>query len=544
MDTDVCIVGAGAAGGILALELAQRGVRVAVLESGPRHDFARRAEYVRQYVRHVDPWRTQPEDLDRHTVGGSRGGPLLGGTPPYRLEGKRVRGVGGGTLHWEGYALRFHANDFRLRSLYGIAGDWPFTYADLEPYYVAAERALGVAGTDDEPWASPRSAPFPLPAFPFSYSDGLFEPACRQAGVALQHLPQARNSQPYAGRSQCRACGTCFVCPTGAKASIDLTHVPAAEATGNARIIAEATVLRIELDSAGDVRTAIYATRDRVEHRLTARMFVLAAGAVENARLLLLSASREFPDGLANRSRLVGKFFMTHASIDVVGRARDKVHPYRIGFSTAMSRQFAIERDRATRGAFLLEFLNSAGPTPERIALDSGLAGEALRRHVREQFGHWLGVRVYCESLPNSMNAVSLASNARDYFGTRAPHLHFTLGAYEQQALKDAQGVANRIFAAMHLIDIRSTAVTYAGHQIGTHRMGTDPRTSVVDAQLKCHDVDNLYLVGSGCFVTASASPPTLTIAALAIRAAKHIAARLKSPRQTFLNEASSETSR
>jgi choline dehydrogenase-like flavoprotein len=531
VDADVCIVGAGAAGGILALELARRGVRVAVLESGPRHDFARRAEYVRQYVRHVDPWRTAPEELDRHTVGGSRGGPLLGGTVPYRLEGKRGRGVGGGTLHWEGYALRLHADDFRMQSLYGIARDWPLTYQDLEPYYVAAETALGVAGTDDEPWASPRTAPFPLPPFPFSYSDGLFAPACRQAGVALHHLPQARNSRPYAGRSQCRACGTCFVCPTGAKASIDLTHVPAAEATGNAQVLTDATVLRLELDRSGEVRTAIYATRDRAEHRLTARVFVLAAGAVENARLLLLSSSRDFPSGLANRSGVVGQFFMTHASVDVIGRARDKVYPYRIGFSTAMSRQFAIERDRATRGAFLLEFLNSAGPTPERIALDSGLAGEALRRHVRAEFGHWLGIRVYCEQLPYRTNTVSLAANARDYFGSRAPHLHFTLGPYEQHALNEAQDVARKILGAMKLSDVRSTALTYAGHQIGTHRMGVDPRTSVVDAQSRCHDVDNLYLVGSGSFVTASASPPTLTIAALAIRTAEHIATRLKRPR-------------
>ena len=241
MDAEVCIVGAGAAGGILALELARRGVRVVVLESGPRHDFARRAEYVRRYLRHENPWRTPLPDLDRHTVGGPA---------PYRLDGKRVRGVGGSTLHWEGYALRLHASDFRLRSLYGIADDWPISYQDLEPYYATAEQALGVAGAADEPWASPRSTPFPLPPFPFSHSDGLFAPACRHLGVAFHHLPQARNSLAYGGRPQCRACSTCHVCPTGAKASIDLTHIPEAEATGNARIITEATVLRLETSTA------------------------------------------------------------------------------------------------------------------------------------------------------------------------------------------------------------------------------------------------------------------------------------------------------
>jgi choline dehydrogenase-like flavoprotein len=519
MDADVCIVGAGAAGGLLARELTRDTLRVVVLESGPRHEFSRRAEYVRKYVRGYDPWRHPNPQLDRHTVGGS---------PPYRLDGKRVRGVGGGTLHWEGYALRLHADDFRMRSRHGIAEDWPISYDDLEPYYTAAEAAFGVAGAADDPWASPRRAPFPLPAFPFSYSDRVFAPACRNVGVALHSLPQARNSVAYGGRSVCRACGTCLVCPTGAKASTDLTHIPAAEATGRVRIESDVSVLRLELGTSGVVDAAVCAGADRKERRVRARVFVLAAGAVENARLLLLSASAEFPTGLANRSGLVGRRFMSHPSIDVVGRAREKTHPYRIGFSTAMSRQFAVDRERSTRGAFLLEFLNSAGPTPERIALASGLSGQALRRHVADEFGHWLGIRVYGEQLPDRANAVSLAGNVRDYFGNRAPHIQCTVGSYERRALDDAKEVATKILRAMGLQDVRATRISYAGHQIGTHRMGNDPQSSVVDPHLRCHDVPNLYLVGSGAFVTASASPPTLTIAALALRAAEHIAARLK----------------
>lgn len=519
LETEVCIVGAGAAGGILALELARRGVDVVVLESGPRHDFKRRGEYVRRYLRRENPWRTSLPDLDRHTASG---------TPPYYLASNRARGVGGSTLHWEGYAFRFHADDFQLRSLYGVADDWPIAYPDLEPYYRRAEQALGVAGLADDPWASPRSTPFPLPPFPFSYSDGLFAPACRSLGIALHSLPQARNSVPYGGRSQCRACATCQVCPTGAKASTDLTHIPAAEATGKARILTEATVQRLEADSSGLVSAAVYAGPDKVERGVTARVFVVAAGAVETARLLLLSPSRDFPDGLANRSGLLGKFFMSHPSVEVTGRAREKVYPYRIGFSTAMSRQFAVPRERATRGAFFLEFLNSAGPTPDQIAVASGRWGDALREHVREEFGRWLGIRIYCEQLPKRTNAVSLDPRVRDYFGNRAPHLQYSVGSYERKALDEATGVARGILATMGLSDIRVSRLTLAAHQIGTHRMGADPHTSIVDPSLRAHDVANLYLVGSGCFVTASASPPTLTIAALAIRAAEHIAARLR----------------
>ena len=518
MEAEVCIVGAGAAGGIMALELARRGVGVAVLESGPRHDFGRRREYVRRYLKHENPWQTPLPGLDRYTGSGASSD---------FLAGKRARGVGGSTLHWEGYTLRLHADDFRMRSLYGIAADWPISYQDLEPYYARAEQALGVAGAADDPWASPRSTPFPLPVFPFSYSDGLLARACRSLGIALHSLPQARNSIAYGGRSQCRACATCHVCPTGAKASTDLTHIPEAEATGKARVLTEATVLRLELDSSGQVDAAVYAGPDKLEQRVTARVFVVAAGAVETARLLLLSTSRAFPDGLANRSGMVGKFFMSHPSVDWTGRASEKVHPYRIGFSTAMSRQFAIDRDRATRGAFFLEFLNSAGPTPDEIAVASGRWGDALRQQVREQFGRRLGIRVYCEQLPERVNAVSLNPKVRDYFGNPVPHLHCNIGSYERKALDEAKAVVGKIFAAMGLTDIGSGGLTFAGHQIGTHRMGTDPHTSVVDVDLRAHDVPNLYLVGSGCFVTASASPPTLTIAALAIRASEHIAARL-----------------
>jgi glucose dehydrogenase len=519
VDAEVSIIGAGAAGGIMALELARHGIGVVVLESGPRHDFAQRGAYTRRYLRGENPWRTRPPELDRYTIGG---------TAPYLLDGKRARGVGGSTLHWEGYTFRYHADDLRLRSLHGIADDWPISYEELEPYYARAEQELGVAGIADDPSASPRSMPFPLPAFPFSYSDGLFAPACRSLGIALHCLPQARNSVAYGGRAQCRACGTCHVCPTGAKASTDLTHVTQAEATGKVRVLTEATVLKLEVDDARKVTAAVYARPDKVEQRLTARVFVVAAGAIETARLLLLSRSRQFPDGLANQSRLVGRFFMSHPSIDVTGRASGKVHPYRIGFSTAMSRQFAVPSDRATRGAFFLEFLNSAGPKPDELAVASGKWGEALREHVREEFGRWLGIRIYCEQLPDRANAVSVSPRVPDYFGNPAPHIQCSVGSYERKALEEGKSVARRIFAAMGVTEIRVSALTYAAHQIGTHRMGTDPKRSVVDANLRAHDVPNLYLVGSGCFVTGSASPPTLTIAALAIRAAEHIAAQLR----------------
>lgn len=518
MDADVCVVGAGAAGGIIAAELARRGVAVLVLESGVRHDLRQRPEYVRRYLRGQNPWRGRLAGQDAYTVGGR---------VAYALDGRRGRGIGGSTLAWEGYALRFHADDFRVRSLHGVADDWPIGYGDLEPYYARAEAALGVAGSHDDGSASPRSTAFPLPAFAFSYSDTLFARACGRLGVAMQHLPQARNSVAYGGRPPCQACGTCHVCPTGAKASTDLTHVPAAEATGKVRVVPEATVLRLEARRSGQVTSAVYTHADRVERRASAAVFVLAAGGVENARLLLLSTSSEFPDGLANRSGLVGKRFMAQPSVDVVGRIPDRSYPYRIGFSTAMSRQFGVGAERAARAGFFLEYLNSAGPRPHELAVGTGLTGVERRRRVQAEFGRHLGVRIYADHLPDLVNTVSLNRRLTDYFGSAAPHISYRIGRYERDGLDAAKQMARGILQQLGATGIETTVLSPAAHQIGTHRMGVDPRVSVVDSDLRAHDVENLYLVGSGAFVTASASPPTLTIAALAIRAAERIAGRL-----------------
>ena len=497
----------------MAAELGRSGIDVVVLEAGPRHDLAGRADYTRRFVRGENPWKTPLDGLDTHTTQGNI---------PYNLEWRRARGVGGSTLHWEGYTLRFDASDFHLRSRYGIADDWPLTYDDLEPYYGQAEVALGVAGADDDPAASFRSTAFPLPPFPSSYSDAMFARACTQRGIATQILPQARNSEAYRGRLQCRACGTCHVCPTGAKASIDLTHIPQAEASGKVRVLSDVSVLRLETDGTR-VSGAIYAGHDKVEHRLSASIFVVAAGAVETPRLLLRSVSKDSPDGLANDSGLVGKRFMLHPSVDVIGRMSEKVYPYRVGFSTMMAREFARRSDRAQHGAFFLEFLNSAGETPARIAELSGGSGEALQQQIQAEFGYSLSIRAFCEQLPNPDNSISLSSQKNDYFGNPAPHIRLNLGQYERSTLAEAEKVARGILETMGADQIDTINYDYSGHQLGTHRMGDDPRTSVVDRNLKVHDVQNLYLVGGGSFVTSTASPPTLTIAALAIRAAQHI---------------------
>ena len=514
-ETDVCIVGAGAAGAVIAAELATRGVDVTVLESGPRYPLAQRAEAQRRFLRGLHPFPSPDPGLDRYTVDSAL---------PFRLEWMRMRGIGGSTLHWEGYAMRFHPDDFALRGRHGLADDWPLSYADLEPFYGRAERALGVAGEDADPEFA-RSAAFPLPAFPPSYADGVFGRACRELGVGMMPIPQARNSEAYDGRAACLACGTCYACPIGARASVDLTHVPRAEATGRARFVANAHVLRLECEADGRVVSALYRTPEGAERRVHARRFVLAGGAIENVRLCLLSASRRHPDGLANGSGLLGANFMCHPVVDFEGRVTEPLYPYRTGFSSSMSRDWAARGGRERRAGFWLEFRNRAGGGPGTVAVQTGAWGARLRERVRAEFGHRAGMRVFLESLPRSENRITLDRSQVDTYGSPVAHVRFAIGRYERAGIAAASMAARAIYGAMRATDVRESPILLASHLMGVHRMGADPQKSVVDATQRAHDHPNLWLAGAGSFVTASWANPTLTIVALAMRTADALVA-------------------
>jgi len=409
-----------------------------------------------------------------------------------------------------------------LASRHGLADDWPLRYDDVAPYYDRVERELGVAGGPDD--ACPRRTPFPMPPFPFSYSDGIFARACVAVGVRMQALPQARNSVDYDGRPACRACGTCHVCPLGAKATVDRTHLARAEASGMASVVARAHALALECGPDARVHAVRYRDAAGDERRLHAARIVLAAGAIENVRLCLLSACCAHPDGVANASGLLGAYFMSQPVVDFIAEMDESLYPYRTGISTAISRQFEDPPDRATGGSFWMEFRNRAGGTPAEIALGSGVWGAALPALVRERFGRQAGIRLWAEHLPDRANRVGLGRGVTDAFGRPAPHVRYRVGAYERAAIGRGAAVVRDLFAAMGGRHVRQSPIMHGGILIGTHRMGADPRTSVVDPWQRAHDVPNLYLVGSGSFVSGAAAPPTLTLAALAARTADAIA--------------------
>jgi choline dehydrogenase-like flavoprotein len=523
-DIDVCVVGAGPAGAIVAARLAAAGHSVVILEAGPRFAFEERRA---QMDDHLRPTRKRHPYGGRAAggiwgMGGDRDAYSTGGGESYPLNAARVKGVGGSTLHWQGMVMRLHERDFSLASDRGVGADWPLDYADLRPHYAEAELALGVAGASDNPFAAPREEPHPLPAFPPSYSDSIFAEACEALEITTHSVPNARNSEPYDDAAACQGYGTCKpVCPSGAKYTAE-RHVAAAEAAG-ARVVDEAPVQRLEHDEAGEsVTAAIYATPDGKEHRQTADRFVVAGGGVETPRLLLLSESDRYPDGLANSSGAVGRYFMDHLFAGMGGRYDGPTRQNHVGFNTTESHQF-YDRDGP---AIKLEFLNYAGPSPAMEAMTAETWGDELRDQLQSSYGNHLAVGALVEQFPDRENRIELDPSRTDDHGNPVPRVVWSIDDRTEAAIRRANEIQRSVFDELGVdpawrVGPGSTGPAF--HHMGTTRMGADPASSVVDADCRTHDLENCWLVGSSVFPTGGAMNPTLTIAALAVRAVESV---------------------
>ncbi|MFC7080401.1 GMC family oxidoreductase [Halorussus caseinilyticus] len=530
---DVCVVGAGPAGALVAHRLADRGRDVVVLEAGERFDFADRKERMERAIRPAHG------PLSVWEMGGPRDRFTSGGEWFYPLNAARVKGVGGTTLHWQGMVMRLHESDFE---------QWPIDYDDLRPYYAEAERALGVSGADDNPYAPPREEPYPMSAFPPSYSDSIFAETCERLGVTMHSVPNARNSEGYDGRSSCVGYGTCKpVCPSGAKYSAD-HHVEKAEAEG-ARVVDQAPVQRLEHDDSGErVTAAVYATPDGETHRQAAREFVLAAGGVEIPRLLLLSESGQYPDGLANSSGAVGRYFMDHLFAGMGGTIDRETRQNHVGFITSECHQFYDDPTRGTEGSaggipewsnesgekapdsIKLEFLNYAGPSPVEMALSGEEFGDDLLDTLRESYGNSIAMGGLVGQRPRKENRITLDRSTTDDHGNPVPEIHWRVDDRTEASIRRANEIQRAILDELGVEVSWSVGPSNTGpacHHMGTTRMGTDPDESVVNPRLRTHDLRNLSVASSSVFVTGGALNPTLTIAALALKAADHVDDRL-----------------
>jgi choline dehydrogenase-like flavoprotein len=509
-DADVCIVGAGPAGALVADQLAGE-YEVVVLDAGPRFDDAERLDRqeraIRPYYNRLDIWE----------MGGPRDDHEASGEWSYPLNHARVKGIGGSTLHWQGMVMRLHEDDFNSGSTRGVGPDWPIDYEDLRPYYAAAERELGVSGASDNPYGPPRQESYPLPAFPPSYSDSLFAEACESLGIDMHSVPNARNSEPYQDRSQCVGYGTCQpVCPSGAKYDATV-HIDRAEKQG-ATIIDRAPVQLLE-HGPGEIDAAVYATPDGEEYRQEATAFVVACGGVETPRLLLLSASDTYPDGLANTSGAVGRYFMDHLFAGTGGVVDQQTRQNHVGFYTSSSQQFYDEADEEF-APLKLEFFNYDGPSPVEMALSGEDWGDDLLDRLQDGYGNHLGIGGLVEQRPQTESYVGLGEETDDH-GNPVPDVHWTVDDRALRTIERANEIQREILSELDAeitwqVGPDGTGPAY--HHMGTTRMGSDPTESVVDADCRTHDLDNCWIASSSVFPTGGAVNPTLTIAALALR--------------------------
>jgi choline dehydrogenase-like flavoprotein len=528
---DFLIVGAGAAGGILARELATAGFRVVVLEQGPylrKEDFRHDELAIETQRALTNDHRLQPNTFRRTEAEIAIPRPVVG----------YGRAVGGGSVHFTANYWRFHEIDFHERSVRGpVPGtgfdDWPISYAELEPFYTRAEWELGISGlAGANPREPPRSRPYPLPPLPIKSTGTLIERGARKLGWTAFPAPMAILSQPYQGRPACIQCGFCetFGCEVGAKSSTLAGMIPQAERTGRCEIRPHSYARKIETDRRGRVTGVVYFDRDRKERFQPARAVIVCANGAETPRLLLMSKSNRFPDGLANSSGLGGRYLMFNGGAMAGGLFEHEINGYR-GVHVTRVIQDLYELDPGLGivggGGFDARFdfypvsfaLLGLGPTAPSW-------GPEYKRMLRDYYTRSMYVLAHTSSLPVESNSISLDPTVRDDWGLPAIRMTFQehendLRLYQyflERALEllEACGATRRWAFSL---DTYFPAV----HLLGTCRMGNDPSSSVVDRYHRAHDVTNLFLVDGSSLVTGGRGQPTCTIQALAFRAAHEI---------------------
>ena len=509
-DSVVVVIGTGAGGGVLANELAQKGVSVVALEAGGRY-------LPEDYVN--DEWDSfgQLAWVDPRTTSGDwRVAKDFSGLPAWI-----VKAVGGTTTHWAGASLRFQDHEWKAATTYGnVQGaslmDWPIDGAEMAPWYDKAEKKLGVTRTNGHA------------GLPGNNNYLVFEKGAKALGYKEVHTGRmAINSADNDDRPACQQTGFCFQgCKWGAKWSAAYTDIPRGEATGNLQVREKAHVLRIEHNDEGKVTGVVYADADGNEQRQAARVVCVAGNSFESPRMLLNSASSMFPDGLANSSGQVGRNYMRHMTGSVYANFDKPVRMWR-GTTMAGIIQDESRHDpsRGFVGGYELETLALGLPFMAAF-LDPGAWGREFTSAL-DHYENMAGMWIVGEDMPQETNRVTLNHDVKDQFGMPVVNVHFDDHPNDIAMRNHAYKQGAAVYDAVGATRTFPTPPYPSTHNLGTNRMSENPRDGVVNRWGQTHDIANLFISDGSQFTTGAAENPTLTIVALAIRQADRLAGML-----------------
>ncbi len=524
MTYDVCVIGSGAAGGIVTKELCEAGAKIILLEAGEEVQPSRFRSHCWPYELEFRGYRAEKQALfyPRDLQGSFRSESLEG------VSVDRIRVLGGRTLHWNAVVLRYSASDLRERTIHGIEEDWPISYEELAPYYERVERTIGVCGNDDHLDVLPAGSSY-MPPPPFRCSEEILKREAAKVGIPVIPVRKALLTRPYDNRPPCHYCGHCMDgCDVSAIFSTPGSMLPKARKTGNLTLRQNALAREILVNREGRARAVSVIDRNtKKEEEIKARVFVVCCATVESARLLLNSrSSPHFRTGLANSSGVVGRYLSGHIGDSVYvylkeleGRAPSNLdgcldHAFIPRFNTS-----------GPEGAFDFQVNYAGFMFPYQAYKVSGY-GSSFKKAVRDMQPGFLMLGGFGKVSAQPENRITVDSSKPDVYGIPIAVMHFAYSDLDKSVYKEMRKAVDDLCGQLKgqvTKPLGERPGGFASHEVGTVRMGKDPRTSALNSYCQSHDVRNLFVTDGSAFTTSSEKNPTLTIMALSLRAADYI---------------------
>ncbi len=553
-EVDFVVIGSGAAGGVMAKQLSQAGFSVVVMEQGAWGAYGHEQDYnkdelINRFPSAEDRLLSDPK-TQRNTFRRNASEKAVAGSHDYGCV------VGGGTVTYGASSWRHLPYEFDEASRFGTmqgtgVADWPVSYEEIEPYYTQAEWEIGISGPSHDVLTkagsliAPMSKPYPVKPQPLKSSGALMMKAAEKLNLTVTPNVAAIITEPYNGRSGCINCGACsgYGCQVKARSSSAVALLPVAVATGNCEIRVHSYVREINVDASGRATGVTYFNKANNNEEVfqKAKCVVLSANGTETPRLLLLSKSNRFQQGLANSSGIVGKYLMTGNGGGASGLFTDPLNEYK-GCVTGAAVLSYVPNDVKNRGFYGGGRMTARG---QMSPIQYGLAGAhgapswgaGYKKALIEQANRRLTMVNFISQLPVETNTVDLDPDVKDAWGL--PAMRITTTSHEN----DYKGMQFFIDRSVEILKAAGATQVWAdtindskggAHARGTARMGNDPKSSVVNKYHRAHDVPNLFVIDGSSFVTGGRNHPTMTISALAYRCADHLVKAAKTGNVTI----------